>query len=82
LAVWATGNPLIRSTWRWHFDIYDMSLEKMHSVRLNQGVYCERRSVLALAPTAVAAVNDEWSRFHPEAHVAAGAATIVYVRLI
>ena len=82
LAIRAAGDSLIRATWRRHFDIHDISLETMYTVRFDQSVYGESRSVLALAPTAVAAVNNEWPRLHSKSHVAAGAAAIVNVGLI
>jgi hypothetical protein len=82
LAFRAAGDSLIRAAWRWYFDIGDIALEKMYPVCLNQGVDGESRSVLALAPTAMAAVNDERPRFHSEAHVATGTATIVNMRLV
>jgi hypothetical protein len=73
---------LIRATWRGYFDIDDISLEKLNAICFDKSVYRESRSVLALAETAVAAVNNQWLRFHSETHVAAGAATFVNVCLI
>ena len=81
LAVRAAANSLIRPTRGWHLDIRDISVEKVHPFRFNQGIYRESRTSLALAPTAVAAMNNQRLRRHSEANVATGTATIVNVSL-
>lgn len=79
LAVRAAGDSLARTTGRWHFNIDDIPLQNTHPVSFNQSVNCESGSVLALAPTAMATMDNQWSRFHSVTDMATGAATIVYI---
>jgi len=81
LAVRTARNSLVGPTWRRDFNVYDITMEKVHPVRFDQSVYRESGSALALAPTAVTAVDNEGSRLHSEAHVAAGTAAFVNVSL-
>ena len=59
-ALRASGDYLIRAARRRHFNVYDVSIDDAYAIGFNQGIYGEGRSTLPLAPTTVAAVNDEW----------------------
>jgi hypothetical protein len=82
LALRAARNFLVFAAGGGHLNIHDISLEKIHPVCFNQGVNRKGRSILTLAPATVAAVNNEWLRFHSVAYMAAGAAAVVKVFLI
>ena len=52
----------------------EIALEKMYPVRFNQCIDRKSRSILALAPAAMAAVNNERLRGYCIAYLATGAA--------
>jgi hypothetical protein len=79
LAFWAASDSLALAAGAGHQNFRDIALQKVYAICFNQRVYSKCRPVLALAPGAMATMNDEWPRLHPIAHVAAGAATIVKV---
>lgn len=82
LAVRAAAYSLIRTTWGWHVNIRDISVEKLHPLRFDQGIDREGRTRLALAPTAVAAMHYQWLRRHSEANVTTGTTPIVKLSLL
>jgi len=77
LAMWTAGNSLSRAAWGWHGDIHHVTLEDANAICFDQCVDRKSRSILALAPTTVAAMHDERVRLHPVTHVATGTSTFV-----
>src|SRR5207245_4648276 len=57
-------------------DDLDLASEQLHAVGFDHGVQREGSAALALAPAAVAAVNEKRLRRHPVAHETAGAAAV------
>lgn len=62
LALRAAGDFLFLATWGGYSDVHDVSLEELHAIGFNQRIHRKSRPALALAPTAMAAVNNEWLR--------------------
>jgi len=70
----ATGDLLTVATFGRCEDQLRLRTQHRDSIGLDHRIECERRSTLALAPTAVTAVHEQRSGFHAIANVAAVAA--------
>jgi hypothetical protein len=79
LTFWAASDSLALATRAGHHDFCDIALEKFYAVCFDQSVYSKCRPVLALAPGAMTAVNNQRLRLHSIANIATGAAAIMKI---
>jgi hypothetical protein len=70
---WAAREPLADTAERWGVNFDDFAFGDFDAIRFDQGVHGKRPAAFALAPTAVAAVNDHWLGSHFIAYGSTGA---------
>ncbi len=61
---WAAREPLANTAERWGVNFDDVAFGDFDAIRFDQGIHGKRSAAFALAPTAVAAVNDHWLGSH------------------